>query len=99
VEKKCWWRTRTERPETWTCGSGWMRVPDAPGGIRWVKWSRGHLENERCDQLAMSALRRPNLPADDGYENKPETEGVVPICRKRTVREMFNAGHQAERQM
>ena len=39
---------------------------------------RGHLENERCDQLAMAALRQPNLPVDDGYENKPETEGVRP---------------------
>jgi len=26
----------------------------------------------------MAALRQPNLPVDDGYENKPETEGVRP---------------------
>ena len=36
----------------------------------------------------MAALRQPNLPVDDGYENKPETEGVRPDmqegepCRK-----------------
>ena len=36
----------------------------------------------------MAALRQPNLPADEGYENKPEAEGVRPAmqegepCRK-----------------
>ena len=45
------------------------------------------VENERCDQLAMAALRLPNLPTDDGYENKPEA-GLRPDmqegdpCRK-----------------
>ena len=55
---------------------------------RWVKGHAGVLENERCDQLAMTALRQPNLPVDDGYENKLETDGVRPDmqegepCRK-----------------
>ena len=36
----------------------------------------------------MAALRQPNLPVDDGYENKPESDGVRPAmqegepCRK-----------------
>jgi hypothetical protein len=36
----------------------------------------------------MAALRRPDLPADEGYENKPENEGGRPAiqegepCRK-----------------
>jgi formamidopyrimidine-DNA glycosylase len=53
-----------------------------------VKGHAGVLENERCDQLAMAALRQPNLPVDEGYENKPETQGVRPDmqegepCRK-----------------
>ena len=48
----------------------------------------GNRENERCDQLSDAALRQPNLPADEGYENKPEAEGVRPAmqagdpCRK-----------------
>jgi len=56
--------------------------------FRWVKGHAGNLENERCDQLAMAALHQPNLPADEGYENKPETAGVRPAvqagepCRK-----------------
>ena len=56
--------------------------------FRWLKGHAGDRENERCDQLSMIALRQPNLPADDGYENKPETEGVRPAmqegepCRK-----------------
>lgn len=56
--------------------------------FRWVKGHAGNLENERCDQLAMAALRQPNLPVDDGYQNKLETKGVRPNmqegepCRK-----------------
>ena len=42
----------------------------------------------RCDQLSVAELRQPNLPADEGSENKPETEGRRPEmqegepCRK-----------------
>ena len=34
----------------------------------WVKGHAGHPENERCDQLAVAAAERPNLPADEEYE-------------------------------
>jgi ribonuclease HI len=34
----------------------------------WVKGHSGLRENERCDQLSMAALRKKNLPIDDGYE-------------------------------
>ena len=78
-KKKGWWRKRTERPENVDL---WQRL-DAlcekhQVEFRWVKGHAGNLENERCDQLSMAALRQANLPVDDGYENKPETEGVRP---------------------
>ncbi len=77
-KRKGWWRTRTERPENVDL---WKRL-DAlclmhQVEFRWVKGHAGHPENERCDQLAMAALRQPNLPMDDGYENKP-ADGVRP---------------------
>jgi len=89
LEKEGWWRKKTERPENVDL---WQRL-DAlcqthEVEFRWVKGHAGNLENERCDQLAMVALRQPNLQADEGYENKPETEGVRPDmqegepCRK-----------------
>jgi ribonuclease HI len=34
----------------------------------WVKGHAGNIENERCDQLAVEAATRGNLPADQGYE-------------------------------
>ena len=34
----------------------------------WVKGHAGNPENERCDQLAVAAAERPNLPPDLGYE-------------------------------
>jgi ribonuclease HI len=36
--------------------------------FEWVKGHAGHDLNERCDELAMTALKRPNLPVDEGYE-------------------------------
>jgi ribonuclease HI len=78
-KKKGWWRTKTERPENVDL---WQRL-DAlcqthQVEFRWLKGHAGHAENERCDRLAEAALRQPNLPVDDGYENKPVTEGVRP---------------------
>jgi ribonuclease HI len=43
--------------------------------FRWVRGHAGNRENERCDELCSEALRKPELPADEGYENKSENEG------------------------
>jgi ribonuclease HI len=78
-KKKNWWRTKTERRENMDL---WQRLDGLcqkhQVEFRWVKGHAGNLENERCDKLAMAALCQPNLPTDDGYENKSETESVRP---------------------
>ena len=38
----------------------------------WVRGHAGNTENERCDELATDAARRPDLPADYGYETQSE---------------------------
>lgn len=78
-KKKDWWRTNTERAvniDLWTRLLPLCEMHRVE--FRWVKGHAGNTENERCDQLSMAALRQPNLPADDGYENKPESEGRRP---------------------
>src|SRR6266540_779651 len=43
------------------------------GDLKTIVVDKGHAgnpENERCHQLSVAALRQPNLPADEGYENK-----------------------------
>lgn len=78
-KRKDWWRTNKERAvnaDLWEkllvlCAK--HRVE-----FRWVQGHAGIKENERCDELSCAALRPPNLPADEGYENKPETEGERP---------------------
>lgn len=42
--------------------------------FRWIKGHNSSVENERCDQLAESAARKLNLPADEGYTNKEDNE-------------------------
>ena len=36
--------------------------------FRWVRGHSGDPENERCDQLAVQAAHREDLPMDDGFE-------------------------------
>lgn len=56
--------------------------------FEWVKGHAGLVANERCDELSMAALKRPNLPADEGYEQRPEDSSASKItqegqsCRK-----------------
>jgi len=35
--------------------------------FHWVRGHSGHPENERCDEMAVAAAARPNLPPDLGY--------------------------------
>lgn len=56
--------------------------------FEWVKGHAGIGANERCDELSMAALKQPNLPADEGYEQRPEDSSASKItqegqsCRK-----------------
>jgi len=36
--------------------------------FKWIKGHAGHIENERCDQLAVEAAQGPNLKIDEEYE-------------------------------
>lgn len=36
--------------------------------FQWVEGHTGHVENERCDELAVAAARGVDLAIDDGYE-------------------------------
>jgi ribonuclease HI len=38
----------------------------------WVKGHASNVENNRCDQLAVAASKRPGLPLDEGYEARAE---------------------------
>ncbi len=88
-KKKNWWRTNKERAVNIDLWEKLLPLCEKHQvEFCWVKGHAGNQENERCDQLSVTALHQPNLPADDGYENKPETKGVRPAmqegepCRK-----------------
>jgi ribonuclease HI len=42
----------------------------------WIKGHNNHLENDRCDQLAVAAAATQGLPADVGYEAGLKTISV-----------------------
>ena len=43
--------------------------------FKWVKGHNDHPENERCDELAVAASQRKDLPPDSGFENQ---ENFIP---------------------
>ena len=78
-----WWLNNTERAKNHDLWQKLLLLCEKHQvEFRWVKGHAGDLENERCDQLSMAALRQANLQADEGYENKPEDEGRRPEIRE-----------------
>lgn len=74
-----WWRTKKERAVN---ADLWERLLALCERHRvtfeWVKGHAGHEQNERCDVLAMKALKQPDLPADPGYVPRPEESPSAP---------------------
>jgi ribonuclease HI len=82
-KRKQWWHSKTERVPNRDLWERLLALCEKHEiEFRWIRGHAGHAENERCDQLAMAALRQPNLPVDEGYEQKPESEGVRPEIRE-----------------
>ena len=67
-QRNNWMRTPDEKARN---ADLWARLLAACArhkvSFEWVRGHVGHLENERCDQLAGEALKRKDLPVDPGY--------------------------------
>ena len=50
-------------------------------GFTWVKWHNGHIENERCDELATQAMKMDDLLVDEFYMNNyySKTPPSIPL--------------------
>jgi ribonuclease HI len=80
-KRKQWWRSKTERVPNRDLWERLVALCDKHKvEFQWVRGHAGHAENERCDQLATIALRKSDLPADDGYESNAE-DAVRPDMR------------------
>jgi|SRR5215475_1856969 len=80
-EAKGWMRNKTDRAVNIDLWEQMLDLLDNQNKVDFV-WVRGHAgnrENERCDQLAVSAAMKQGLPIDEGYE-KPN----VPIRNNET---------------
>jgi len=78
-KKKSGWRTNKERAVNMDLWERMLTLCETHQvEFLWIKGHAGNLENERCDQLSCAALRQSCLPADEGYEKRPESEGERP---------------------
>jgi ribonuclease HI len=66
---KSWRRSGNTIVPNWDL---WQRLLDLfdyhEVALRWVRGHAGHVENERCDELAVAAAKGPDLAVDAGYE-------------------------------
>ncbi|HZV69560.1 MAG TPA: ribonuclease HI [Saprospiraceae bacterium] len=70
-----WYRTKTEKAVNSDLWDRLLILISAQQIVtfNWIKGHAGHLENERCDELALAALEGDNLLVDTGYKsNKME---------------------------
>lgn len=69
-KSKNWYRTRTEKAINHDLWERLLTLISAQQKVtfHWVKGHAGHLENERCDELALAALRGDNLQVDACYQ-------------------------------
>ena len=85
-----WWRNKKEKATNVDLWERLLALCDKHQvEFEWVKGHAGLGANERCDELSMSALKQPDLPMDDGYEQRSSEEnGAAKIthegqpCRK-----------------
>lgn len=77
-KSKNWYRTRTEKAINYDLWDRLLTLISAHEKVVfiWVKGHAGHLENERCDELALAALRGVSLQVDTGY-NPTELQSEV----------------------
>lgn len=65
-----WYRSNKKKAENHDLWEELLRLCDKHQVLfEWVRSHNGHLENERCDKLAVIAAQQPNLPKDIGYED------------------------------
>jgi ribonuclease HI len=69
-KSKNWFRTRTEKAINYDLWERLLKLISKQESVtfNWVKGHDGHIENERCDQLANIALNGKELLEDFGYE-------------------------------
>lgn len=78
-----WWRTKKERAVNADLWARLLALCERHRvAFRWVKGHAGHEQNERCDVLAMTALKQPDLPMDPGYEPRSEEAPPVEVPRE-----------------
>lgn len=83
-----WWRTKKERAVN---ADLWERLLTLCERHRvtfeWVRGHAGHAQNERCDVLAMQALKQQGLPVDTGYEPRTAEPLTIKLeCSTQTSR-------------
>jgi ribonuclease HI len=79
-QKNNWLRTKTQKAINYDLWGELLKlVEQHEVKFTWVKWHNGHIENERCDELATQAMWEENLLVDtfymSEYYSEPEQQG------------------------
>ena len=76
-KKNNWWRTRREKAANADLWERLLLLCDIHQiKFVWVRGPAGHHYNERCEKLALHAMKQNDLPTDEDYERRPADENV-----------------------
>ncbi len=68
-KKNNWMRTKSQKATNYDLWEKLLSLVEKHQvTFHWVKWHNGHIENERCDELATLALESNNLIEDKGFK-------------------------------
>jgi ribonuclease HI len=81
IEKKWvfgWQKTGFKKKKNTDLWQRFLKIyPKHKVKFNWIKGHAGHLENERCDQLAVAASEQPNLQPDNFFENEVKGNALL----------------------
>ena len=82
-KSKNWYRTRTEKAINCDLWDKLLTLISAHQKVKfnWIKSHAGHIENERCDELASAALKGASLLTDVGYQPLQQQSTELEIGR------------------
>lgn len=84
-----WFRTKTEKAINYDLWEQLLLLVEMHDvNFNWVKWHNGHIENERCDELATNALNKTNLLVDIWFK-KTNTISLFEIDEKKDIKKVI----------
>jgi len=92
-KKNNWMRTSSQKAVNYDLWEQMLELIEKHNvKFHWVKWHNGHIENERCDELATLALNGKNLIEDTWYDGEEIKQVLQKWEKKKNTNKISKEG-------